>query len=93
MARSPLVTRLLAPALLAAAAAAFPQSDDPAPEALERYRETLRTSDLPEMTRHRQVRALVVYEFVAEQEARRAAARGRLKAQDAPKLPAVGEES
>jgi membrane-bound lytic murein transglycosylase MltF len=61
MARSALVSHLLALPLLAAAAAGWPQSDDPAPEALERYRETLRTGDLPEMTRQRQVRALVVY--------------------------------
>jgi membrane-bound lytic murein transglycosylase MltF len=52
---------LLALPLMLVAAPACPQSDDPAPEALERYRETLRTGDLPEMTRHRQVRALVVY--------------------------------
>jgi membrane-bound lytic murein transglycosylase MltF len=61
MARPGLVSCLLALPLIVAAARAGPLPDDPAPAALERYRETLRTGDLPEMTRHRQVRALVVY--------------------------------
>jgi membrane-bound lytic murein transglycosylase MltF len=61
MVRPALIACLFALPLVLVAPRACPQSDDPAPEALERYRETLRTGDLPEMKRHRQVRALVVY--------------------------------
>jgi membrane-bound lytic murein transglycosylase MltF len=61
MAKATLHGWLAALLLTLPAASALSQTDDPAPLALEHYRETLRTGDLDEMVRQRQVRALVVY--------------------------------
>jgi hypothetical protein len=55
-----LAVPLVAAACLTARADEQPLPDDPAPEALQAYRETLRSGDLDQMIRNRQVRALAM---------------------------------